>query len=40
VLEFTAIIVVWQNEMYHAKTHGDVVSLQKLQLVVNVLLMR
>jgi hypothetical protein len=40
VLEFTAITVVWQNETYQAKAHGDVVSLQMLQLVVNVLLMR
>jgi hypothetical protein len=40
VLEFTAIIVVWQNQMYQAKTHGDVVSLYMLQLVVHVLFMR
>jgi hypothetical protein len=40
VLELTAITVVWPNETYQAKAHGHVVSLQMLQLVVNVLLMR
>jgi hypothetical protein len=40
VLEFTAIIVVWQNQMYQAETYGDVVSLHMSQLVVNVLFMR
>jgi hypothetical protein len=40
VLELTAIIIVWQNQVYQAKTHGDVISLHMSQLVVNVLFMR
>jgi hypothetical protein len=40
VLEFTAIIVVWQIQMYQAKIYRDVVSLYMLQLVVNVLFIR